>query len=143
MKKAIFPGSFNLMHQGHINTIKKALNLFDFIYVIITVNPDKEQYDNFEERLKIAQESLKHLSNVEIIINKNELTAEIAKKLNVNFLIRSARNNFDFEYETQLAEGNKNINNNLETIIFFPDNDSISFSSTLERHKKFLEKRNN
>lgn len=137
MNKAIFPGSFDPFHKGHLSILEKALKLFDFVYLVITLNPDKNQSSSFESKRKIVEQQIKHLKNVEILINQDKLTAELAKELNVNFLIRSARNDIDFNYEIELAVGNKAINNNLETILFFPDENNIKISSTLERHKNF------
>ncbi|UVD81929.1 pantetheine-phosphate adenylyltransferase [Mycoplasma iguanae] len=136
IKRAIFAGSFDPMHQGHVSIIKKASTIFDFIYVIITINPDKDHNDNFDEREKNAEKLLKNFDNVQILVNKNQLTAELARDLDVTHLIRSARNDIDFNYELELAAGNKKINNNLETILIFPDLENINFNSTLLRHKK-------
>lgn len=137
-KIAIFPGTFNPIHKGHINILKKALNVFDFVYVVISNNPDKEKKITYQQKMKQVSEALKGFKNIEIIINDKELTGEFAKKINASFLIRSARNDLDFKYEYELAIGNKIVNPSLETILFFPDEDTIGYSSTLERHKKLL-----
>lgn len=140
MKKALFAGSFNPLHQGHIKVIEKALDIFDFLYVVITLNPDKKDNSNFNIRFSQVQENLKHWNNVEVLLNQNKMTAHLAKELNCKYLIRSARDNFDFEYELELAAGNKSINPELETIVFFPDFDNINYRSTLIRHQKYFKK---
>ncbi|VEU59110.1 pantetheine-phosphate adenylyltransferase [Mesomycoplasma neurolyticum] len=137
-KKALYPGSFAPFHEGHLSILKKALSIFDYVYLVITINPDKEIDFSFEKRKKIVEQAIVGLKNVEIIINDNNLTADIAKQLNVNWLIRSARNQIDFDYEIDLALSNKLQNNKLETILLVPDSENINKSSTLERHKAKL-----
>ncbi|WP_036464160.1 pantetheine-phosphate adenylyltransferase [Mycoplasmopsis sturni] len=137
-KIAIYPGSFDPLHKGHIQILKKALKLFDLIYLVVTNNPDKIEQSNLETRLNFAKEQLKNLPNIIVISNPNKLTGELAKELKANFLIRSARNITDFNYEIELAAGNKKINKNLETILIMPNYRSINYSSTLIRHMKKL-----
>lgn len=137
-KTAIYPGSFDPLHEGHIQIIKKALKLFDFLYVIVSFNPDKENQNDIELRFNQVKHELKNFSNIKILKNKNRFTAEIANELNVNFIIRSARNINDFNYELELAAGNKKINKNLETILIMPDYNFINYSSTLLRHTKWI-----
>ncbi|EIE42146.1 phosphopantetheine adenylyltransferase [Mycoplasmopsis canis UFG4] len=130
VKKAIYPGSFNPFHSGHKEVLKKALKIFDEIYILVAQNPDKEKND-IEQNIKNIKLQINELQNVFIIENhKNKLTANIAKEMNINFLIRSARNNADYSYEFQLASINKSINNKLETILIIPDNQFLKYSST-------------
>lgn len=140
MKIAIYPGSFDPFHQGHLNIIKKALKLFDKLYVIVSINPDKPNQSSIDKRLKDVQNSLINIENIEILANKDDFIANVALKLGANFIVRSARDKTDFEYELELAAGNKHLNNNLETILILPDYDFIEFSSTLERHRRKLDK---
>ncbi|MCE6090808.1 pantetheine-phosphate adenylyltransferase [Mycoplasmopsis agalactiae] len=140
MKSAIYPGSFDPMHEGHIDIVKKALKIFDKLFVIVSVNPDKESVSNIDKRFAEAKEKLKEFKNVEVLINKDDLIAEMAKKLGANFLVRSARNNIDFQYELVLAAGHNSMNKDLETILIMPDYDMIEYSSTVIRHKNKLGK---
>ncbi|WP_025755127.1 pantetheine-phosphate adenylyltransferase [Mycoplasmopsis cricetuli] len=139
-KIAIYPGSFDPIHKGHIEILKKALNLFDKIYVIVSVNPDKLHQNDIQIRYQLVKEKTKQFKNIEILINENELTALVARKLKANFIIRSARNILDYNYEIELAAGNKHLNKNLETILIMPNYQHINYSSTLMRHKKRLNK---
>lgn len=131
---AIFPGSFNPFHKGHLNVLMKALKIFDKVYLVISQNENKEA-NNFKENYFLIKKMIGNLKNVEVLINQNKYTAELAKNLNVNFIIRSARNNLDYEYELDLASGNKLLNHNLETILIIPDQEYKTYSSTLERIK--------
>ncbi|QSF13844.1 pantetheine-phosphate adenylyltransferase [Mycoplasma sp. Mirounga ES2805-ORL] len=137
-KTAIYPGSFDPIHEGHIAVIDKALNIFEKIYVIVSINPDKENLANIEKRYQYVKNKLAKYKQIEVLINKNELIGNLAKKLDVNLLIRSARNNTDYSYELELAAGNNAVNPDLETILIIPDYDMIEYSSTLLRHKKKL-----
>lgn len=137
-KKAIYAGSFDPIHEGHLAVIKKALKMFDELLVIVSINPDKNNYDNLEERYLYVKKVLKDFKNVKVMINKNELIGDIAKRENCEFLIRSARNQTDFNYELVVAAGNHAVNHNLETILILPDYDMIDYSSSLIRHKEKL-----
>ncbi|EGV00176.1 pantetheine-phosphate adenylyltransferase [Mycoplasmopsis columbina] len=140
MKKiAIYPGSFDPMHEGHLSVIDKALKLFDKLFVIVSINPDKNNLENIDERYLETKKMLSHYGDrIDVLINKNNLIGQIAKNLNVNFLVRSARNDTDYKYELELAAGNHEVNNELETILIIPDYKLIEYSSTLLRHKKKL-----
>lgn len=141
MKKiAIYPGSFDPIHEGHIAVIKKALKLFDKIIVVVSINPDKDNLANINQRYLEASKLLKNFKNIEVVINKNELMGEVAKKYKANFLVRSARNETDYKYELELAAGNNAVNFELETILIIPDYKMIEYSSTLIRHKRKLGK---
>ncbi|WP_027334484.1 pantetheine-phosphate adenylyltransferase [Mycoplasma elephantis] len=138
MKKALYPGSFDPIHEGHIQVIKKALKLFDEIIVVVSINPDKEEQTPINIRLKVVKESLADFKNVKVISNNNNLISHIAREMDINYIVRSARNKTDYNYELELAAGNHFENNALETILIMPNFEYINYSSTLERHKKKL-----
>lgn len=135
---AIYPGSFDPFHEGHKQILKKAIALFEHVYVIVTNNPDKDNQSNIIDRYNFVSQQLQKFKNVTVLINENELTAVFAKKLKARYIIRSARNIKDFNYEIELAAGNKHLNNHLETILIMPNYKSIKYSSTLIRHKERL-----
>lgn len=138
MSIAIYPGSFNPFHDGHKSIIKKATKLFDLIYVIVTINPDKSIENNFELNKKNIEKYFSNNNKVVVLINRTKLTGVLAQELGANFLIRSSRSQLDFDYELNLANANNFINKNLETIIFFPKYDHKNVSSTVIRHKKIM-----
>ncbi|TNK83777.1 pantetheine-phosphate adenylyltransferase [Mycoplasmopsis pullorum] len=137
-KIAIYPGSFDPWHQGHEQILLKALKLFDFVYVIVSINPDKNNQGDIQQRYQNVFKQTQNIKNVKVLINEKDFIANIAKKLNSNFIIRSGRDIQDFTYELELAAGNKILNPDLETILIIPNYDDIKFSSTLERHKEKL-----
>lgn len=101
-EEGIFPGSFDPFHKGHEFIIKKALKDFSIIYIIISWNENKTRKYSFEEIYKNISDIYKNNSKIKILINKNELTVDISKKLNCFNLIRGYRNNQDKEYERKL-----------------------------------------
>lgn len=141
IKKAIFPGSFDPIHKGHISVIEKALKLFNELIVIVSINPDKDNLGNLEEKYQSVKKTLKDYKTVTVVKNENDLIAQIAKEKNVKFLVRSARNNLDYDYELVLAAANHHLNSELETILIVPDYENIDYSSTLLRHKQKLGKK--
>ncbi|MGL5732976.1 MAG: pantetheine-phosphate adenylyltransferase [Metamycoplasmataceae bacterium] len=136
MKIAIYPGSFNPFHQGHLSIINKALKLFDLIYVVVTINPDKEIDNNLEINAQAIKDHFINNDKIIVLTNNNKLTATLASELGAEFIIRSSRYNLDFEYELELANANNSLNNKLETIMFFPEYNHKDISSTILRHKK-------
>ncbi|MGL5591061.1 MAG: pantetheine-phosphate adenylyltransferase [Metamycoplasmataceae bacterium] len=136
MRIAIYPGSFNPFHKGHFSIIKKALKIFDLIYVVVTLNPDKEIANDLLLNARTIKKHFRNNNKIIVLTNDNKLTATLASELGAEFIIRSSRDNLDFKYELELANANNSINNNLETIIFFPEYNHKDISSTILRHKK-------
>ncbi|QKT05261.1 pantetheine-phosphate adenylyltransferase [Mycoplasma sp. OR1901] len=137
--KAIYAGSFNPFHDGHKSILEKSAVLFDTVYLVVAQNPDKEKNDIIKNINNIKKQII-NLENVVIINGENKLTANIAKELDVKYLIRSIRNTNDLEYELDLASGNKILNNNLETVFILPDEQYKNYSSSLIKSLKEKEK---
>ena len=139
--KAIFPGSFDPIHEGHINIIKKASLLFEKLYVIVSINLEKKEQGDIFERTKIVKTICADINPmIEVLTNNNRLTSELAKELGANYIIRGLRNNNDLKYEMELAFANKKLNNNLETIFFIVDYGLTEISSTLLKQINQLKK---
>lgn len=135
MSKSLFPGSFDPIHKGHLEIIKKAINLFDEVIVVVSINPEKKNSSPIEERFIKVKEFLKGINNVKVILNKNKMTAILAKEMDIKWIIRSGRNNTDFNYEIEIAAGNKGLNKNLETIMIFPNYEDVDYRSRLLKQK--------
>ena len=138
MNNAIFPGSFNPLHDGHISIIKKASKIFDFVYIVICNNPEKIKDLSLNDRYNYALPLLPKINNIKLIVNEDKLTISLAKELKCNYLIRSARNNKDFKYELELAAANHSLNKELETIMIIPDYDNINYESRLIKQTKII-----
>ena len=133
MKTAIYPGTFDPITYGHIDVIKKSLNIFDKVVVATTDNVNKNYYFSIEERLKIINNSLfKDLrfnkSKIKIIAFDN-LTIDLCKKYKADTIIRGLRAASDFEYEFQLAGMNKKLNSKIETMFLMSDIENQIISS--------------
>ncbi len=133
MKTAIYPGTFDPITYGHIDVIKKSLNIFDRVIVATTDNVNKNYYFTIEERLDIINNSLfkdLKLAKKKIkVISFNNLTIDLCKKYNANAIIRGLRAVSDFEYEFQLAGMNKKLNSKIETMFLMSDLDNQIISS--------------
>ncbi|WP_156007201.1 pantetheine-phosphate adenylyltransferase [Spiroplasma tabanidicola] len=130
MMIAIYPGSFNPFHQGHLDILNKAVKLFSKVYIVITKNIAKELEPNLASRVIQVKNFTKEVKNCEVLINQDELTADFAKKLNASYIIRGVRNEADFSYEREIYDVNKYLNPKLETIILIADSEKREISST-------------
>jgi pantetheine-phosphate adenylyltransferase len=133
MKTAIYPGTFDPITYGHIDVIKKSLNIFDRVVVATTDNINKNYHFSIDERLNIINNSLfkdLKLNKKKIkVISFNNLTIDLCKKYNANAIIRGLRAVSDFEYEFQLAGMNKKLNPKIETMFLMSDVENQIISS--------------
>jgi pantetheine-phosphate adenylyltransferase len=133
MKTAIYPGTFDPITYGHIDVIKKSLNIFDRVIVATTDNINKNYYFSIDERLDLINNSLfkdlKLSKNKIKVISFNNLTINLCKKYNANAIIRGLRAVSDFEYEFQLAGMNKKLNSKIETMFLMSDVENQIISS--------------
>ncbi len=106
MTKVLYPGSFDPIHNGHVELIDTAAHLFDEVVVAVIRNPQKGQgLFDLEERQAMISESLPHLENVTITA-QSTLTVELATKVDADFIIKGLRAVSDFESELQQAQMN-------------------------------------
>ena len=133
MKTAIYPGTFDPITYGHIDVIKKSLNIFDTVIVATTVNINKNYHFTIDERIDIINNSLfkdLKLNKDKIkIASFDNLTIDLCKKYNANVIIRGLRAVSDFEYEFQLAGMNKKLNSKIETMFLMSDVENQIISS--------------
>ena len=133
MKIAVYPGTFDPITYGHIDVIKKSLNIFDRIVVGTTDNNDKNYFFSFYERVEIINNSLfkdLKLDRKKIkVIPFDNLTIDLCKKYKATAIIRGLRAVSDFEYEFQLAGMNKKLNQKIETMFLMSDVENQIISS--------------
>ena len=132
MRKAIYPGSFDPITNGHIDIILRASKLFDKLYVCVAKNLNKTPYFTLEERLNMVKVALKDIPNVEVIA-ADKLIVSVAKELNAIAIVRGLRAVTDFDYEFQLAAGYEYIDNNIEMVFLMASlNKSFISSSSIK-----------
>ena len=133
MKTAVYPWTFDPITYGHIDVIKKSLNIFDKLIIATTDNNDKDYFFSINERIEIINNSLfkdLKLNKKRIkVISFNNLTIELCKKHNAKAIIRGLRAVSDFEYEFQLAGMNKKLNSKIETMFLMSDVENQIISS--------------
>jgi len=132
-KIAIYPGTFDPITYGHIDVIKKALNLFDKIVVGVSDVSNKNYLFSSEERIEIVNKALfkdlKLNKKKIIVVSFGSLTTDLCKKYKSNIILRGLRAVSDFEYEFQLAGMNRKLNQNIETIFLMSDVENQIISS--------------
>ena len=129
-KRAIYPGTFDPVTNGHINIITRAAGMFDRVIMAIAASPSKKPLFSLEERVALAQEATAHLENVEVI-GFSDLMANFARDNQANILIRGLRAVADFEYEMQLAHMNRHLMPQLESVFLMPSKEWSFISSSL------------
>ena len=133
MNKAIYPGSFDPFTYGHMDTVRKAAKLFDEVYILIGVNSKKKRhYDTAAMKAAIEQVLLDEGITNGVVCVYEGLVAEFAKDHGIGYMIRGLRNNMDYNYEENIAEVNKLMNPDMETVYFRADNSGISSSMVRE-----------
>ena len=114
MKISIYPGSFDPITYGHIDIIKRALNITDKLIIGILNNPDKKPLFSVEERIEMIKDAVKGMDNIEVKAFDG-LLVDFATKNNAKIIIRGLRAVTDFEYELQLAQTNREIVKDIDT----------------------------
>ncbi|MDA3973646.1 pantetheine-phosphate adenylyltransferase [Enterococcus thailandicus] len=131
MTRALFPGSFDPLTMGHLDTIERGAELFDEVIVGVFVNTSKKSLFSAEERVVLITKAVAHLPNVRVIHQEHQLTVETAKELGVKALIRGIRSVKDFEYERGIAQMNHHLNSELETVFLLAKPEYSHISSSL------------
>jgi len=132
MIKAIYPGSFDPITNGHIDVIKRASRIFDQVTIAVSQNINKKSFLSEKEKIEAINLSLEGLKNVEVIAF-DSLLVDFAKKTNAQIILRGLRAVSDFEYEFQLAGMNKHLDKNIETFFLTPSEEFSNISSSLVR----------
>ena len=114
--KALFPGSFDPFTAGHLNILKRALTMFDEVVVAVGINQDKRGFFDMEKKLAIIRKATEGMSGVTVISYDN-LTIDACRQLGIRHIVRGVRNMIDFETERSIADANRRLAPEIETII--------------------------
>ncbi len=131
-KIAIFPGSFDPFTKGHEDIVLRGSELFDKVIVAMGNNTNKKRYFEIDRMVGLIEETFKDIPSVEVILY-DELTASLAKKHGAEYLLRGLRNTTDFEYENSIAQVNRTLNPELETVFLITSPKFASISSSVIR----------
>jgi pantetheine-phosphate adenylyltransferase len=131
-RTAIFPGSFDPITKGHENILLRALPLFDEVIIAIGKNSLKQNYFTLEQREKWIRHVFKNEPKVRIEIYSG-LTIEFCKKMNAGYILRGLRTSADFEFEKAIAQNNKVLDPEIETIFILPISELSAINSTIVR----------
>ena len=127
MTKAMYPGSFDPLHLGHLNIVEIASSIFDELVVVTMQNPEKKSFLSLEAREDLLKSSFSHLSNVSTA-NSSGLVVNTATDLGATVIVKGLRSTGDFEIEMQMAQTNKSVTG-IETI-FIPSEPAHSHISS-------------
>ena len=130
--KVLYPGTFDPLTLGHEDIIGRASKLFDNLLVAVVKDSAKSTMFKLEDRLKFVQIITSQYSNV-TFTSYEGLTVEFAKGNNIDVILRGARDSTDFNYESQIAQMNNAMNNELESIFFIASDSYKSITSSLVR----------
>ena len=130
MKVAIYPGSFDPITNGHLDVLKRSLEVFDKVIILVAINPDKSSRFSPTERVEMIKEAVADLKNVEVD-STTGLTVEYAKKHGAKHLIRGLRAVTDFEYEFQLAVANEFADSDIDMVFFMARGETTYITSSM------------
>ena len=130
-KKAVFPGSFDPITNGHYDIIKRGISLFDEIVIAIGINADKKYMFSLEDRKKFIEEAFKDEPTVSVITYEG-LTIDLCRKLDAKFILRGLRNPADFEFEKAIAHTNRRLSK-IETVFLLTASKTSYISSSIVR----------
>ena len=130
MRTALYPGTFDPITLGHLDVLHRASLIFDRVIIGVAPNISKQPALSLEQRIQLIEENLKDLPNIEIQ-SFDGLVVEFAKQVGAVALIRGLRAVSDFEYELQMAQMNRNLDESIETLFLMPNEAYTFVSSTL------------
>ncbi|MBE0482079.1 MAG: pantetheine-phosphate adenylyltransferase [Bacterioplanes sp.] len=132
MNTVVYPGTFDPITNGHIDLVERAARMFDHVILAVAASPKKKPLLELDERVELSRQVLNHLHNVEVV-GFNSLLADFVRAKDANIILRGLRAVSDFEYEFQLANMNRVLAPNVESVFLTPSEHLSYISSTLVR----------
>ncbi len=129
---ALFPGSFDPFTAGHLNILRRALTMFDEVVVAVGINQDKPGFFSMEKRLDIIRQATRGMSGVSVI-QYDSLTIDACRERDIHHIVRGVRNMIDFETERSIADANRRLAPEIETIIIPTAQEFAHISSSAVR----------
>ena len=132
MKRAIYPGTFDPITNGHLDIISRAKTIFDEVIIAIASSSEKSPFFTIQERMEMVNIATSDLKNIRVSAF-DSLLVEYAKQTNISVLIRGLRAISDFEYELQMSYANESLDKTIDTVFFMPKLENAFVSSTVVR----------
>ena len=129
-KRAVYPGMFDPITNGHLDLIQRSLRIFDELIVAVVANPSKSPLFTTKERLELIDEATAGLSNLRIT-SFDGLLIDLVERERADVIVRGVRAVSDFEYEFQMALMNRKLRNTIETVFMMPHERYTYISSRL------------
>ena len=131
MRKAIYPGSFDPITNGHLDILKRSLEVFDEVIVLLADNPQKKSRFSLEEKISMVKDAIEEagLKNVKVDTTRG-LSVKYAKEVGAKHMIRGLRAVSDFEYEFALNASNEYIDNSIDMVFFMSHSETNFISSS-------------
>ncbi len=137
MRRALYPGTFDPVTNGHLDLVKRALRLFDGVVVAVGTGRDKSTMFSVDERVEFLRDAVKELGNVEVI-SFDGLLVDTVNETGAVAIIRGLRQVSDFEYEFQMALMNRRLARDIETVFLMPSLSYIYLDSTVMKEVALL-----
>ena len=132
IRRAIYPGTFDPITNGHLDIIRRASHMFDEIIVSVAVSQEKKPMFSLEQRIEMVKAATKEHPSVSVI-GYDSLLIDLSDRLEANIIIRGLRAVSDFEYELQMGYANTSLKKELETVYLMPSLEHAFVSSSVVR----------
>ncbi|WP_332236770.1 pantetheine-phosphate adenylyltransferase [Sporolactobacillus sp. KGMB 08714] len=129
-KRAVYPGSFDPVTNGHLDMMRRGMKIFDQLVVAVLNNSNKKPLFTLEERITLLKQATAEMTNV-VIMSFNGLLVDFMREQNIHIILRGLRAISDFEYELQIAETNNHLSDSVETCFMMADKTYSFLSSTI------------
>ncbi len=130
MTRALYPGTFDPMHNGHVDIAQRAASIFEELVIGVYDAPPKKLLFNTDERVVLVRQALAHLPNCSIV-SFTGLTVECARSIDAQVIVRGLRNVADFEFESQIGLANRHMASDIELCCLLSSTEYIYLSSTI------------
>lgn len=130
MKRALYPGTFDPITNGHLDVLKRASKIFDHVHIAVATNMNKSPFFSAEERVELIKGCTQKFDNISVD-SFDGLVVDYAEKIDAPVIIRGLRAISDFEFEFQMALMNKKLNSEIDSVYFMPNEKNSYLSSSV------------